>query len=138
MSQPLWLTHHPPEEAERCASVAGRAVCRRCLAAWPLAFGVIAAGLIAPLPRAGLAELAAWWALPLAEYVAVHARGVAYHPGRTWGLGAMLGVALGRTLHRYLLDPTDPGTWAVLGLAALIGGLAAASYHRRLKNDDVL
>ena len=85
---------------------------------------------------AGLAELTALWLLPLSEYAAVHGGGLPYSPRRTWLLGPALGAALGRTLHRYLLAPFDPVTWAVLGLAGLIGGLSAVTYHLRVKNRE--
>ncbi len=47
---PLWLSHHHPEAYERCAVVAGRHVCRRCLVLYPLAL------------VAGVAiSLGSWW-----------------------------------------------------------------------------
>jgi hypothetical protein len=103
---------------------------------WPLALGIITTGLALHLPGAGLPELAMIWVLPLGEYVAVHVGWVRYSPRRTWVFGPLLGVALGRTLHRYLLDPTEPGTWAVLSAVALLGGLSAATYHLRVKNPE--
>jgi hypothetical protein len=134
----IWLAHHSPEHANRCTLIGKVAVCRRCLACWPLAFSVIALCLARSLAPAGLIELTAWWTLPLAEYVGVHVLGRPYGPRRTWFFGALLGVALGRTLHRYLLDPFDVWTWAVLGVVSLVGGLSAAAYHLRLKNSEVL
>ena len=34
---PMWLSHHWPSDYDRCAVVAGRHVCRRCLVLYPLA-----------------------------------------------------------------------------------------------------
>ncbi len=132
----LLLAHHHPDERARCADLGGVAVCRRCLAAWPLALCVIAAGVAVGWPVAGPGELVALWSLPMAEYVAVHVGGRPYSARRTWVLGPLLGLALGRTLHRYLLAPLDPVTWAILGVAATVGGASAATYHVRVKNRE--
>lgn len=132
----IWLAHHSPEDHARCTRLGPVVLCRRCTAAWPLAVAVIGAGLATGAPPAGPLALLGWWALPLAEYTAVHALGRPYSPRRTWVFGGLLGVALGRTLDRYLRDPTDLVAWAALALAAGIGGLSAAAYHLRVKNRE--
>ena len=50
----LWLSHHWPDEYERCAVVGGRHVCRRCLVLYPIALVVMALSLagFAPWPEA--------------------------------------------------------------------------------------
>ena len=42
---PLWLSHHPPHELDRCVVVGGRHVCRRCVLLWPLTFVAFALAL---------------------------------------------------------------------------------------------
>ena len=34
---PMWLSHHWPEQYDRCAVIGRRHVCRRCLVLYPLA-----------------------------------------------------------------------------------------------------
>ncbi len=128
----IWLSHHAPEDAERCTAIAGLAVCRRCLACWPVALLVIFACVGLAQPVGSSLELAALWTLPLGEYVAVHALARPYSPRRTWFVGVILGVAMGRTLHRYLLDPSDPVAWVALGIAGGVGGLSALVHHSRV------
>ena len=36
----MWRTHHWPEEYDRCITIAGRPVCRRCLTLYPAAIAV--------------------------------------------------------------------------------------------------
>ena len=45
---PIWLSHHAPDEYDRCIAVGRAHVCRRCLVLYPVTF----AALI--LARAGL------------------------------------------------------------------------------------
>ena len=130
----IWLAHHPPEEAERCTSIAGVALCRRCLGCWPVAFATLVTSVVAALPQASVPDLVVLWTPPLLEYVAEHALGRRYSARRTWLASLLLGLALGRTFHRYVLDPTDVVAWAALGLAAGVGGLSAVIYHSSVKN----
>ena len=39
---PLWLSHHAPADLDRCVTVGGHHVCRRCLLLWPLTFAILA------------------------------------------------------------------------------------------------
>ncbi len=136
MDRSIWLAHHPPEDSHRCARFGSLRVCRRCLVAWPVAIAVLVLGVARGHPLPGLSELVAWWSLPLAEFVAVHALGRPYSARRTWVLGIILGVALGRTLSRTLWDPVDGLAWAVLGTVAMIGGVSATLYHCSVKNRE--
>ncbi len=44
-SRAMWHAHHWPEEYDRCVRVAGRPVCRRCLALYPTSIAVAVAGV---------------------------------------------------------------------------------------------
>lgn len=112
----------------RCIHLGPLALCRRCTATWPLAFGLILAGLSGRLPPAHDLELCAVLGLALGEYAAVHLGKLRYRAWRTWLFGAVLGWGLGRLFHRYLLDPSDPVPWVAL-LSVGIPGLGAALYH---------
>ena len=130
----LLLSHHGPDETHRCVRWLGVFWCRRCAATWPLAAVVCAAGLSRPLPAAGDLELLLLLAPPLGEYLATHLGTIPYRRWRTWLMGAWLGLALGRLLHRYLLDPADPVPWILLasaGLPALAAGIAYSQRSRR-------
>lgn len=62
----MLLAHHHDEQRERCAPVAGRPVCRRCLVLYPLLLAVLvatAAGLLDDVPTSWRNP---WlWLLPL-------------------------------------------------------------------------
>ena len=81
------------------------------------------------LPLASEHELVFWCAPPAAEFIAVHAGGRAYSPARVWGLGMMLGIGMGRSFQRYLLDTSDPIPWLLwltLGLPCLLAALKSS------------
>lgn len=105
------------------------ALCRRCLATWPMAAAVLVAGLGGRLPPASGVELALWLGPATGEYVAVHAGRLPYSAGRTLIFGLILGVGLGRLAHRYLLAPGDAEVLAIAVAVALPSLLSAARYH---------
>ncbi|MCB9743224.1 MAG: hypothetical protein H6741_14380 [Alphaproteobacteria bacterium] len=137
---PILIAHHLPEEGHRCVFAGPVPICRRCLATWPLMAAVLGAGMLGQLPLASPEELALWLAPPAGEYLAVHLGRAPYTPRRTWLFGALLGVGIGRALHRYVLDPSDLIAWMALGCAGLpmfAAGLYA-SYQRKVKKfEDV-
>lgn len=112
---PMWLSHHWPDEYDRCALVAGRRVCRRCLVLYPLSFAAASVlGLVASWPD----RLDPWflWLLPLpavVEFVAEQLRVVRHSPRRLVVLTVPLGVACGGLYVRYLDDQTDGLVWSV-------------------------
>ena len=114
----LWLSHHWPHQyGERCVTVAGRPVCRRCLALHPLAIVVafVSAAGYAPWP----ASLDPWpiWLLSIpatAAYTAEALGIVRYH--HRWQVATMLAAAFafGRAMGYELLDRWHPWFWTPL------------------------
>ncbi len=95
----LWLSHHWPDEHDRCVVVRGRPVCRRCLTLYPVAL------LVAGLSLAGLApwpeRLDLWfiWGLCVPatiEFVAEQVGLIGYSARRQIVATLMLAPALGR------------------------------------------
>lgn len=108
---------------------------RRCLVLYPVALAV---ALLAGLGITWPTRFGAWvlWLLPLPGVVefSLDALGVVrHHPVRQSIVSAMLAVAYGKVLWRYVHDPTDALSWSVVAVdcgvcfvAALLGrGLGA-------------
>lgn len=111
----MWRTHHWPDEYDRCTTIAGRHVCRRCLTLYPAA---IATGVAFVL---GLslwpAALDPWliWALCLpatADFVLEQTGAVTYSARRQVITTALLAPAVGRGLGYEL---TDTWSWEFWG-----------------------
>jgi hypothetical protein len=121
MDPGLLLSHHPPEQYDRCIKLGRRHVCRRCAVLYPVAF------VVAGLSLAGLHWPAAWdtnllYLLPLPvtlEFVLERFGALRYHAGRQIVLTLLAAPALGRGFARYLLNPGDRLFW---GMVALFGG----------------
>lgn len=130
---PLWLSHHWPDDYDRCVLVAGRHVCRRCLVLYPVAFAVMALSL-AGLRLPGPAEVVAMVLLPLPaviEFCVEHVGRSHHSPRRLVAVTVPLGIALGLGFGRYLRSPGDPGFWAVVLGYGLAAGLAFLTGRRR-------
>jgi len=118
---PLFLSHHPPSQYDRCFRVGGHHVCRRCAVLYPLAFAVAIASL------AGAHWPAAWdrtllYLLPLPvtlELVVERLGGIRYHAGRQIALTLLAAPALGRGFARYVAHPGDRLFWTMV---LLFGG----------------
>ncbi|WP_334143612.1 hypothetical protein [Rhabdothermincola sp.] len=135
---PLWLSHHFPEHYDRCAVIAGRHICRRCLVLYPLAFVVMGLGL-AGVHWPPALDPVALWLLPLpavVEFVLEHRGVLAYHPVRQVLLTIPLALGLGRGFTLYLQDPGSRLFWSVV---VVYGGLclAAALLRRRPEGPSV-
>lgn len=141
---PLWLAHHHEGELDRCARVGATLVCRRCLAAHPISWVVMALSL------AGIGWPAGWdatvlWVLPsiaVAEYAAEQLRLVRYSAPRQAALSFLCGIAFGRGLARVLRDLGDPLFWSVTltmsgaMVGALIIGRRRDALRRRRAEED--
>ncbi|MCC6226897.1 MAG: hypothetical protein IT195_10900 [Microthrixaceae bacterium] len=129
---PLWLSHHYPDDYDRCATVAGRHVCRRCLWFYPACFAVTVASL------SGLhwpASIDAWmlWLLPVpvvAEWWGEHLGRIEYRPGRSVLFSLLAAPAVGRGLGRYLLDQSDTLFWSVVAAYAVICAIPMVLLNR--------
>jgi hypothetical protein len=118
----MWLSHHWPEDYDRCAPIGGSHVCRRCLWFWPTALAVAALTLagvrwptsldpwfVALLPVPVVVE---WWLEQLDR--------VRYSPSRQVPLSLLAAPAVGVGLARYLQTPADPLFWGVVMTYAVI------------------
>jgi hypothetical protein len=117
----VWLSHHRPDQYDRCFRVGAVHVCRRCAVLYPLAF------LVTGLSLAGIAWPVTWdktllYLLPLPvtlEFLLERFGAVRYQPTRQIVLTLLAAPALGRGFARYLLNPGDRLFW---GMVALFGG----------------
>lgn len=124
---PMWLAHHWPARYDRCAHVAGRHICRRCLVLYPVAITV------ALLAGFGVRWPDGWdpwmfWLLPIAGVVEFcgDSLGVIRHrPWRQVTVSALLAVAYGKILWRYSHHPGDGLVWSVVLVDTGICGLVA-------------
>ncbi len=129
---PLWLSHHHPEAYHRCATVAGRHVCRRCLVLYPLA---LVAGVAVSIGSWWDHALDPWvlWLFPLPgviEFVLDNLGRISYSARRQVVLSAAGALAAGVGYVRYLDHRADPLVWSVVGVytaaclaGAVLGGL---------------
>lgn len=123
---PLWLSHHWPDDYDRCTVVGRRHVCRRCLVLYPVAIGVALLSLGLGVSDAGWAAvLFVLLPLPaLGEVVAEQIGWLAPSPRRLVALTIPLGVGLGFGFARYLESPGDLLFWSVAIGYALVGLVA--------------
>lgn len=131
----LWLSHHWPDDYDRCTRIGRAHVCRRCLWFWPATLAVTVAAL------AGLrwpASLDPWLLVLLpvpvvAEWWAEHLGRVAYSGRRQVALTLLAAPAVGVGLARYLEHPGDPLFWGVVAAYAVLCAaplLLTPSRHR--------
>jgi hypothetical protein len=119
---PMWLSHHWPDEYDRCVDLRGRKVCRRCLVLYPVSLvAALVLGLVASWPE----RLDPWflWLLPLPavlEFVAEQLRLVRHSPRRLVVLTVPLAVGCGRMYVRYLDDQRDGLVWTVVGTYGIV------------------
>jgi hypothetical protein len=123
---PLWLSHHQPDELDRCVVVGGRHACRRCLLLWPLTFVAFALALAGVRwPRSADDLLLVVLPLPaVLEFVTEHVGRLPYRPRLQAAVTVPLAAALGVGFDRYVHHPGDTLWWAVV---AVYGGVCAAS-----------
>ena len=95
----MWLAHHWPAHYERCVVIAGRHVCRRCLALYPLTLVVAfaAVGGLLLWPRRFDPELIWLLSIPgTIEYVAEQLGVLRYRARRQFVATALTAIPLGR------------------------------------------
>lgn len=120
----MWLSHHwEADHAERCVQLAGRSVCRRCLALYPLGLlvAVLSAAGWPPWPLSW--DPAAIWILSIPATVAFigEVMGVIRYSAR-WQVATTLLAALayGRALGYEFAERWSPEFWEPI---AVFGGL---------------
>jgi hypothetical protein len=132
LSTPLWLSHHPPAEYDRCVLVGRHHVCHRCLLIWPVA------GLAMFLALAGVRwpTILDWPLLILlpvpatAEFVLEHLGRVRYSRALQAPLTIPMAVGLGVGFERYLRNQADVLFWGcAVGYSAI--WFAAAHWGSR-------
>lgn len=123
----MWLSHHWPSGYDRCAVIAGRHICRRCLVLYPVALTVaMAAGFGLRWPD----EWDPWllWALTLPGVIefCLDSLGVIRHrPWRQVAVSVPVAVAYGKILWRYVHHPGDGLVWTVVAGTAGVCGVVA-------------
>lgn len=122
---PLWLSHHDPDDYDRCVRIGRSHVCRRCLWLYPISVAVLIAGLaVADVPAAVTAVALIVLPLPaVVEWVLEHRGRVAYSPRRQVLVTIPLAIGLGAGFVRYFASRTDPLFW---GIVVLYAGACAA------------
>ncbi len=111
----IWLAHHWPHRYERCATIGGRQVCRRCTWFYSIAFFTLAlafAGL-SPWPEHWDATLV--WILPIPatiDFVLGELGSITYNPRRQVLVTVLMAFAVGRGFHIELLDRGSTTFWA--------------------------
>ena len=121
------LSHHLPNEHERCVVISGRHVCRRCLVLYPLAFFVLFLALggitwperLDPLLLVGLP-------IPVTlEFIGEKLQLLRYRPARQIALTIIAAPALGTGLAQHILSPFP--RWFVV-MVTVHGGVCALAH----------
>lgn len=118
----MWLSHHWPEDYDRCVRVGRSHICRRCLWFYPVCFAVTALTLAGTRWPAALDPwLLALLPLPVvAEWWGEHLHLVRYSPVRQIVLTLIAAPAVGVGLARYLDSPGDTLFWTVVAAYAVL------------------
>lgn len=129
---PLWLTHHWPEQHERCIRLGPVKVCRRCTVLYPLAILVAVVAVLSEPPAGVL--LGAMWLAPLPmslEWVAEHVGFARHSPMRLVTTTAIASAGFGAALAAHLVQPFDLDALAPMATHATVCGVAAVVAARR-------
>ena len=114
--QTVWLSHHYPDDYDRCVLIGRRHVCRRCLVMYPVALAtVVLAGSGVRWPHSLDPFLLVVLCLPaLAQFVLEHLGVITYRPVVEDLVMVPASIALGVGFDRYLHRHTDPLFWACI------------------------
>lgn len=118
----MWLSHHWPEDYDRCARIGRNHVCRRCLWFYPACMATMALALAGFRWPVGLDPwLVALLPVPVVvEWWGEHLGLVEYSQRRQVVLSVIAAPAVGVGLARYLESPGDPLFWAVVAAYAVL------------------
>lgn len=118
----MWLSHHWPEDYDRCALIGRRHVCRRCLWFYPACLTTMTlalAGLRWPVELDGW--LVAMLPVPVViEWWGEHLGLIRYSAARQVTLTLIAAPAVGVGLARYLESPGDTLFWVVVATYAVL------------------
>ncbi len=131
----FWLSHHPPDELDRCYRFGALHVCARCLGTYPVMFAGIALQLAlqAPLEHPLDVPLCVALVLPATLDWAL-GRFQPHRFSNPWrtATGVLLGLGLARSLFIHLQRPLPV---ALIAQAFVVTGIALpvilASYWRK-------
>ncbi len=133
----FWLSHHPAEELDRCYRFGRLHVCARCLGTYPVLFAALAAQLAlrAPLEHPWDAVAGTLLVVPATADWAFGR----FRPHRFSNLwrsftGALLGIALGRSLYIHLQRPLPLVLLLQAGLVTAVAlPVILATYRRQTR-----
>lgn len=111
----LWIAHHWPHRYERCATIGGRHVCRRCLWFYSISFIVLGLGFVGISPWPASLDVAMVWILPIPatiDFVLGELGRLKYDPRRQVLVTSILALAVGRGFYIELLDRGSTTFWA--------------------------
>lgn len=134
----FWLSHHHPEEYDRCYAIGPLRVCARCLGVYPtMALTLVALFVLrAPLEhRADLPAVLALTAPATLDWAFGRFRPHALsNPWRT-ATGIALGLALGRSLFIHLQRPFPVVLLAQLALVTAVALPVILATYRRSRGE---
>ena len=139
----LWRTHHWPHRYERCAVVAGRHVCRRCLWFYSIALLTMLAAFagLSPWPTSWDGILVWVLSVPATiEFAGGELAGWRYDPKRQVAVTSILGLAVGRGFAAAVETPGSPIFWGpaiVFGSVWFAVAVLAWMQHRGQYREDV-
>ena len=120
----FWLSHHRDDELHRTYVLGGVHVCARCLGVYPVLFAGMAALFVIRAPLAWRFDVPFALALTtpaLLDWAVGRFRPAWFsNPWRTF-TGALLGVALARTLYVHVQRPLPPALIAQAALVTAVG-----------------
>jgi len=131
----FWLSHHPPDELDRCYRLGSLHVCARCLGTYPVMFAGIALQLTFHFPLEHPLDVPLSVALVLpATLDWAWGRFQPHRFSNAWrtATGVLLGLGLARSLFIHLQRPLPV---ALIAQAFVVTGIALpvilASYWRK-------
>lgn len=130
----FWLSHHHPDEYDRTFVLGGMHICARCLGTYPVMFAGIATQIALRAPLSWQHDLVFCVGLLLPALLDwAHGRFRPHAFSNLWrlGTGALLGLALARSLYIHLQKPLPPVLLWQAGLVAVVAVPVLAVTWRR-------
>ncbi|MDH4168541.1 MAG: hypothetical protein OEW42_03035 [Acidimicrobiia bacterium] len=124
----LWLSHHRPDQLDRCVVIRGRHVCRRCLTLYGVSLVVTALSLAGWPPWPAELDTPIIWGLSIIgtlEFVAEQLGWVRYRASRQVAATALVALAFGRALAYEIEDRWDWYFWGPILVFGTIWFIAA-------------